>query len=37
LLDPSHGRIPSCERAWRSKFALGERRAQDLPPCHKMT
>src|SRR5215472_3854484 len=38
LLDPSHGRIlSSCERAWRSKFALGERGAQDLPPCHKMT
>ena len=37
LLDPSHGRIlSSCERAWRSKFALGERDAQDLPPCHKM-
>jgi len=37
LLDPSHGRIlSSCERAWRSKFALGERGAQDLPPCQKM-
>jgi hypothetical protein len=37
LLDPSHGRIlRSCERACRSKFALGERAAQDLPPCHKM-
>jgi hypothetical protein len=37
LLDPSHGRIlSSCERAWRSKFALGERGAQDLPACHKM-
>src|SRR6516164_9255899 len=36
LLDPSHGRILSCERAWRSKFAPGERGAQDLPPCHKM-
>jgi hypothetical protein len=30
LLDPSHGRIlSSCERAWRGKFALGERGAQD--------
>src|SRR5215831_349580 len=37
LLDPSHGRILcSCERACRGKFALGERGAQDLPPCHKM-
>jgi hypothetical protein len=23
-------------RAWRGKFALGERGAQDLAPCHKM-
>jgi hypothetical protein len=38
FLDPSHGRIlPSCERAWRSKFAPGAGGAQDLPPCHKMT
>jgi hypothetical protein len=30
LIDPSHGRIlSSCERAWRRKFALGERGAQD--------
>ena len=37
LLDPWHGRILcSCERAWRCKFALGERGAQDLPPCQKM-
>jgi hypothetical protein len=37
LLDPSHGRIlSSCERASRSEFALCERGAQDLPPCHKM-
>src|SRR5580692_4584349 len=36
-LDPSHGRIlSSCERAWRSQFALGQRGTQDLPPCHKM-
>ena len=37
LLDPSHGRILcSCERACHGEFALGERGAQDLPPCHKM-
>jgi hypothetical protein len=37
LLDPSHGRILcSCERACCRKFALAERGAQDLPPCHKM-
>jgi hypothetical protein len=37
LLDASHGRILCCcERACRGKFALGERGAQDLPPCHKM-
>src|SRR6516164_10351639 len=37
LLDPSHGRsLSSCERAWRSKFALGESGAQDLPARHKM-
>jgi hypothetical protein len=30
FLDPSHGRIlSSCERAWRGKFALGKRGAQD--------
>jgi len=35
-LDPHDRILSSCERAWRGKFALDERAAQDLPPCHKM-